>query len=104
MKIAVIPARGGSKRIPRKNIREFAGRPMIAYAIDAAHASGLFDHVLVSTDDAEIAQIAQRHGAEVPFKRPPELADDHTPTVHVLTRPASSGRLSTCAVSTPAYL
>lgn len=84
MKIAVIPARGGSKRIPRKNIREFAGRPMIAYAIDAAHASGLFDHVLVSTDDAEIAQIAQRHGAEVPFKRPPELADDHTPTVPVI--------------------
>lgn len=84
MKIAVIPARGGSKRIPRKNIRDFAGRPMIAYAIGAARESGLFDHVIVSTDDDEIAQIARSHGAEVPFARPPELADDHTPTVPVI--------------------
>ena len=84
MKLAVIPARGGSKRIPRKNIREFAGKPMIAHAIDAALRCGLFDHVLVSTDDDEIASIAIAHGAEVPFRRPAELADDHTPTVPVV--------------------
>lgn len=84
MKIAVIPARGGSKRIPRKNIRSFDGQPMIAYAIGAARKSELFDHVIVSTDDAEIAEIALAHGAEVPFKRPAELADDHTPTVPVI--------------------
>lgn len=84
MKLAVIPARGGSKRIPRKNIREFAGKPMIAHAIDAALRCGLFDHVLVSTDDDEIASIAIAHGAEVPFRRPEELADDHTPTVPVI--------------------
>jgi pseudaminic acid cytidylyltransferase len=84
MKVAVIPARGGSKRIPRKNIREFAGKPMIAHAIDAALCCGLFDHVLVSTEDDEIASIAIAHGAEVPFRRPAELADDHTPTVPVI--------------------
>lgn len=84
MKLAVIPARGGSKRIPRKNIREFAGKPMIAHAIDAAQRCGLFDHVVVSTDDEEIAAIALAHGAEVPFRRPAELADDHTPTVPVI--------------------
>ena len=84
MKLAVIPARGGSKRIPRKNIRVFAGKPMLAYAVDAAHASGAFDNVVVSTDDAEIAAVAKSAGAEVPFLRPPELADDHTPTVPVI--------------------
>jgi len=84
MNIAVIPARGGSKRIPRKNIKLFYGKPMIAYAIEAAQESGLFDHILVSTDDGEIAEIAQQWGVEVPFKRPPELADDHTPTVPVI--------------------
>ncbi|MFA6922270.1 MAG: pseudaminic acid cytidylyltransferase [Gallionella sp.] len=84
MKIAVIPARGGSKRIPRKNIREFAGKPMIAYAIDAARGCGLFDHVIVSTDDEEIARIAVQYGAEVPFMRPAELADDHTATIPVV--------------------
>jgi N-acylneuraminate cytidylyltransferase len=84
MKIAVIPARGGSKRIPRKNIREFAGKPMIAHAISAAKQSGLFEHVVVSTDDDEIARIALEWGAETPFKRPSELADDHTPTVPVI--------------------
>jgi pseudaminic acid cytidylyltransferase len=84
MRIAVIPARGGSKRIPRKNIRTFAGRPMIAYAIRAARESSVFDHVVVSTDDAEIAEIALAHGAEVPFTRPAELSDDHTPTVPVI--------------------
>lgn len=84
MKLAVIPARGGSKRIPRKNIREFAGKPMIAHAIEAARSSGMFAHVLVSTDDQEIAAIARARGAEVPFMRPADLADDHTPTVPVV--------------------
>lgn len=84
MKIAVIPARGGSKRIPRKNIKPFAGKPMIAYAIEAALGSGLFDRVLVSTDDIEIADIAKQYGANTPFTRPVELADDHTPTVPVI--------------------
>lgn len=84
MRLAIIPARGGSKRIPRKNIREFAGKPMIAYAIEAAQACRLFNHVVVTTDDAEIAEIARAHGAETPFSRPPDLADDHTPTVPVI--------------------
>ncbi|WBY00904.1 pseudaminic acid cytidylyltransferase [Ramlibacter tataouinensis] len=84
MKLAVIPARGGSKRIPRKNIREFAGKPMIGYAINAALDSGVFDAVVVSTDDEEIASESRRLGAEVPFIRPAELADDHTPIVPVL--------------------
>ena len=84
MNAAIIPARGGSKRIPRKNIKDFCGKPMIAYAIEAAKQSGLFEHVIVSTDDEEIAEIAQKCGAEAPFSRPPELADDHTPTVPVI--------------------
>lgn len=85
MKIAVIPARGGSKRIPRKNIKPFAGKPMIAYAIDAALASGLFEHVVVTTDDEEIAEISREFGAKTPFVRPPELADDYTATVPVVS-------------------
>lgn len=85
MRLAVIPARGGSKRIPRKNIRSFAGRPMIGHAIAAAWGSGLFDRIVVSTDDEEIAAIAASLGAEVPFTRPAKLADDHTPTVPVVT-------------------
>jgi len=84
MKIAIIPARGGSKRIPRKNIRPFGGRPMIAWPIAAALETGLFDRVIVSTDDPEIAQTALDHGAEVPFMRPPDLADDFTPTRAVI--------------------
>jgi len=84
MRIAVIPARGGSKRIPRKNIKLFHGKPIIAYAVTAALASKAFDKVIVSTDDDEIAQVAQAYGAEVPFVRPAELADDHTPTVPVI--------------------
>jgi pseudaminic acid cytidylyltransferase len=84
VRIAVIPARGGSKRIPRKNIKPFAGRPMIAHAIGAAQACGLFEHIVVSTDDPEIAATAASCGAEVPFTRPAELADDHTPTVPVI--------------------
>lgn len=84
MNIAIIPARGGSKRIPRKNINEFCGKPMIAYAIMAAKESGLFDHIVVSTDDEEIAQIAKEWGAETPFVRPDELANDYTATVPVI--------------------
>lgn len=84
MKLAVIPARGGSKRIPRKNIRPFGGRPMIAWSIGAALDSGVFDRVIVSTDDAQIAEVARSLGAEVPFMRPPELSDDHAGTVPVI--------------------
>jgi len=84
MKIAVIPARGGSKRIPRKNIREFAGKPIMAYSIESALKSGLFDHVIVSTDDLEIADVARAFGAEVPFMRPAALADDHSVIASVI--------------------
>jgi len=84
MKLAVIPARGGSKRIPRKNIREFCGKPIIAWSIEAALESGCFDRVVVSTDDHEIAEVASACGADVPFMRPAELSDDHTPTVPVI--------------------
>lgn len=80
MRLAVIPARGGSRRIPRKNIRIFAGRPIIAYSIAAALQSGMFDRVVVSTDDEEIAKVAVAHGAEAPFMRPASLADDYTGT------------------------
>jgi pseudaminic acid cytidylyltransferase len=84
MRVAIVPARGGSKRIPRKNIRPFAGRPMIAWTLDALRASGCFDRVLVSTDDDEIAATAAALGAEVPFRRPAALADDLTPTLPVV--------------------
>ncbi len=84
MKIAIIPARGGSKRIPGKNKRSFAGKPMIAHAIEAAMRAAIFDRIIVSTDDPEIMTIANRFGAETPFVRPAELADDHTPTVPVI--------------------
>lgn len=80
MRIAVIPARGGSKRIPRKNIRAFAGRPILGYSIAAARECGRFDRILVSTDDEEIAAVARAEGAEVPFLRPATLADDFTGT------------------------
>lgn len=80
MRLCVIPARGGSKRIPRKNIRPFAGQPIIAYSIQAARDSDLFDRIVVSTDDAEIAAVARGFGAEIPYLRPPSLADDHTGT------------------------
>lgn len=84
MRLAVIPARGGSKRIPGKNLKRFGGRPMISWSIEAALASGCFDRVVVSTDSEEIAQAALAAGAEVPFMRPPELSDDHVPTVPVV--------------------
>ncbi len=84
MKLAVIPARGGSKRIPRKNIKLFGGKPMIAWSIEAAIASECFDRIIVSTDDEEIAVIAKSFGAEVPFVRPASLADDHTGTTAVV--------------------
>lgn len=84
MKVAIIPARGGSKRIPRKNVRLFAGKPIIAHSIGAALDSGCFDRVIVSTDDAEIAAVAREWGAETPFVRPPELSDDHTGTIPVI--------------------
>jgi pseudaminic acid cytidylyltransferase len=84
MKIAVIPARGGSKRIPRKNIRPFCGKPMIAWSIEAAKSSGLFEHIIVSTDDAEIAEVAKQWGAEVPFMRTEELSNDHAGTAPVI--------------------
>jgi len=84
MKIAVIPARGGSKRIPRKNIKPFSGKPMIAWSIEAAKSSGLFDRIIVSTDDAEIAEVAKQWGAEVPFMRPEALSNDHAGTTPVI--------------------
>ena len=88
MNVAVIPARGGSKRIPRKNVRTFCGRPMISWAIEAATRSGLFARVIVSTDDDEIAAVAVHCGAEAPFRRPAELADDRAGTVAVLSHAA----------------
>jgi pseudaminic acid cytidylyltransferase len=82
--VAIIPARGGSKRIPRKNVREFCGKPMLAWSIEAARESGLFEVIAVSTDDEDIAEVAEAHGAEVPFRRPAELADDQTPLLPVV--------------------
>jgi N-acylneuraminate cytidylyltransferase len=99
MKIAVIPARGGSKRIPRKNIRSFAGKPIIAYSIAAARECGLFDRIVVSTDDAEIAAVASAHGAEAPFLRPASLADDHTGTNAVVKHAIEWARSEGHAVS-----
>ncbi len=84
MKLAVIPARGGSKRIPRKNINLFGGKPIIAWSIDAAINSNCFDRIIVSTDDPEIAEIAIAYGAEVPFVRPLELSDDFSGTIPVV--------------------
>jgi len=84
MRLAVIPARGASKRIPRKNIREFYGKPIIAWAIAAARHAGIFDKIIVSTDDEEIATIGRACGAETPFVRPKELADDFTGTNEVV--------------------
>ena len=82
--LCIIPARGGSKRIPRKNIKPFMGKPIIAYSIDAALRSGVFDEVMVSTDDEEIAGVARQYGASVPFFRSAETANDYATTVDVL--------------------
>ncbi len=84
MRSAIIPARGGSKRIPRKNIRPFHGKPIISWSIGAAVGSRCFDRIIVSTDDEEIAEVAQRHGAETPFVRPASIADDFAPTAAVM--------------------
>ena len=88
MKVAIIPARGGSKRIPRKNAKSFAGKPMIAWSIETALKSALFDRVIVSTDDAELAELAVAAGAEVPFTRPAHLADDFATTIEVIAHAA----------------
>jgi pseudaminic acid cytidylyltransferase len=84
MRLCIIPARGGSKRIPRKNIKEFCGQAMIGYSIEAAITSQCFDKVIVSTDDQEIVEVAKSFGAEVPFIRPDELANDHAATIPVV--------------------
>lgn len=94
--IAIIPARGGSKRIPRKNIKDFLGKPIIAYSIEAAVNSGVFDEVMVSTDDPEIAEVALRYRAKVPFMRSAETSNDYATTAdvinEVLERYGKSGR------------
>ncbi len=82
--LAIIPARGGSKRIPRKNIKEFLGKPIIAYSIETALKTGLFDEVMVSTDDMEIAEVAKRFGGSVPFMRSAETSSDYATTADVL--------------------
>lgn len=84
MKVCLIPARGGSKRIPRKNIREFNGKPMIAWSIETAQASNVFDRIIVSSDDAGIAAVARDCGAETPFERPATVSDDHATTIDVV--------------------
>lgn len=83
-RVAIIPARGGSKRIPRKNIKEFCGKPMIAWSIEAAKTCGCFERIVVSTDDTEIAEVARAWGATVPFVRPQTLSDDYTGTLPVI--------------------
>jgi pseudaminic acid cytidylyltransferase len=104
VKLAVIPARGGSKRIPRKNVRPFCGKPMICWSIEAAVNSGCFDRILVSTDDEEIAAVARAAGAEVPFMRPAALADDFAGTIpvvaHAIESVAATGQrpLEVCCI------
>src|SRR5208282_6543552 len=99
MKIAVIPARGGSRRIPGKNIRAFAGKPIIAYSIESAVDSALFDRIIVSTDDPRIAAVAVALGAEAPFLRPATLADDHTGTNAVVKHAVAWAIAQGCAVT-----
>ncbi|WP_160286037.1 pseudaminic acid cytidylyltransferase [Pseudomonas knackmussii] len=99
MKLAVIPARGGSKRIPGKNIKAFYGKPMIAWSIEAALKSACFDEVIVSTDDPGIADIAERYGARVPFRRPDSLSDDHTGTIPVIQHAIDWYRQQGCSLS-----
>jgi len=111
MTVCIIPARGGSKRIPRKNIKEFCDKPIIAYPIEAARQSGLFDKIIVSTDDSEIAEVAASFGAEVPFVRPKELSDDFTGTTpvvaHAIRELEKSGLdvdIVCCVYATSAFL
>lgn len=82
--LCIIPARGGSKRIPRKNVKPFLGKPMLAYSIETAKKTGLFDEIMVSTDDEEIAEVARQYGAKVPFMRSAETANDFATTADVL--------------------
>lgn len=103
-RVCILPARGGSKRIPRKNVRPFAGRPIIAWPIATARASACFDRVIVSTDDLEIAETAERAGAEVPFRRPAELADDHTGTLDVIAHALNWLAADGCVVSRAACI
>jgi len=106
--VAIIPARGGSQRIPRKNLKLFDGVPIIAWSIRAALASGLFDEVVVSTDDDEIAEVALAHGAQVPFRRPASLADHHTGTTvvvqHALQALGAAHELACCIYATAPML
>lgn len=95
-KVAIITARGGSKRIPRKNIKDFCGKPIIAYSIEAALASGLFDEVMVSTDDKEIADVARTYGASVPFMRSEATSGDYATSGDVLTEVLSEYRVRGC--------
>lgn len=96
---AIIPARGGSKRIPRKNIRDFCGQPMIAQSIARARESGVFDRIIVSTDDEDIAEVARTHGAETPFMRPASLADDYATSGEVVAHAARWLEDAGCAPS-----
>jgi len=109
--VAIIPARGGSKRIPRKNVREFHGKPIIAYSIEAAMESRCFDRIIVSTDDEEIATVARHFGAEIPFFRPASLSGDYTGTAdvvkHALRELSSKGQafeFACCIYSTAPFL
>lgn len=109
--VAIIPARGGSKRIPGKNLKPFAGLPIIAHSIRVALASGLFDQVVVSTDDPEIEAVAREHGAQVPFRRPAHLADDHATThavishaLEMLTRQGQRLTHACCIYATAPFL
>jgi N-acylneuraminate cytidylyltransferase len=106
--LCVIPARGGSKRAPRKNVRPFLGRPMIAWAVAAARDSGVFDAIVVSTDDAEIAAAAEAAGAQAPFRRPAALADDDAPTrpviAHAIAALAAEGAEAVCCLYATAAL
>ncbi len=111
MILAVIPARGGSKRIPKKNIRDFCGKPIISYSIEAALKSKLFDKVIVSTDDEEIAAVAREFGAETPFMRPAKISDDYTGTNAVVKHAiqwyqeqAGSITLACCIYATAPFL
>lgn len=99
LKLAVIPARGGSKRIPRKNIKQFHGKPILAYSVEAAIQSQLFDEVMVSTDDEEIASIAKQYGASVPFLRSVEASDDYATTADVMLEVVERYRQTDCEFS-----